>query len=710
MRQTFHIGFIKKSKIFFGISLGIMLVCLVLNIFVFPTKVDIQFTGGTIIKYSYSGDVKQSKIEKTVNEALDDLVIIKKNTLSYTYRGNVDHSQLEKTVNDTLKGITDLKDATTAYSYDTSAMDSKLVKRTKIVITVPQKNDSDTFSDSDKKSIEKAITDSVNGFKDTKDAQIKYSYTTKKIDGKTNNVVTVNIVLKKSAAIDKTSFEKTVKSAISSVSQLKDAQSSFSYSRTIKSISVKMTSVQEIDGNNLTDTDKSTIETALKSAVNSFDVLKESTINVDFSSNTDQDGIVTNYVLLSVTSSEDVDLFVSDFEKKISDTVKKQEKIANAQCEYTYESSTLNNFYAKITYSETKTVESTDSKTGKTTEKEVTTLKLIPDKHKNTVTKKIQEAFPENEFTFVKTDVKKDTVEFSYSESLASSNKNAHVVSVQFTGNRAVSNEDQVYITGKLQDTFPKNNFTVDSFTSVDPSKGPSFFFKCLAAVIMAAVIMIFYVAIRFRKIGGLSAGIMAVVALIHDLIIVYFVFAIFQMPLNDNFIAVVLMILGYSLNDTIVIYDRIRENRRKAGPKVPIGDIVDTSLNQCMFRTICTSITTIAAIASVLAVSLIFNITSIVSFALPMMIGLISGSYSSLCIAAPLWVIWKKHDEKKKAAQRKTQNDAYKNKSADKVKKESVKIDTEVVKETEAEAKTEITASAKPAAKKSSGKGKKKK
>ncbi len=252
--------------------------------------------------------------------------------------------------------------------------------------------------------------------------------------------------------------------------------------------------------------------------------------------------------------------------------------------------------------------------------------------------------------------LKNDTITFAYSDNLAAdaSKQNNHIVSLQFTGNKAVSVEDKKAITTALQTTYSDNNFTEASSSSVDASKGTNFFFKCLVAVILAAVLMIFYVAIRFRKIGGLSAGVMAVVALVHDLIIVYFTFAMFRMPLNDNFIAVVLMILGYSLNDTIVIYDRIRENRRKAGPKTPTGEIVNASLNQCLVRTICTSITTIVAIGSVLVVSLIYNIDSIVSFALPMMIGLISGSYSSLCIAAPLWVMWKNHKDKKKAEARK--------------------------------------------------------
>ncbi len=286
--------------------------------------------------------------------------------------------------------------------------------------------------------------------------------------------------------------------------------------------------------------------------------------------------------------------------------------------------------------------------------------------------------------------LKKDSITYSYSENLAASD-NGHVVSLQFIGNKAVSVDDKTKITDSLTEAFPDNKFTESSSSSVDASKGANFFFKCLAAVILAAVLMIFYVALRFRKIGGLSAGVMAVAALVHDLIIVYFVFAMFRMPLNDNFIAVVLMILGYSLNDTIVIYDRIRENRRKSGPKVTTGEIVNTSLNQCMVRTICTSITTIAAILSVLVVALIYNIDSIISFALPMMIGLISGSYSSLCIAAPLWVMWKNHKDKKRAEERsKGSSEGSSKKSAKNSKKSDTKAKKDSAKASESEKKSE--------------------
>ena len=273
--------------------------------------------------------------------------------------------------------------------------------------------------------------------------------------------------------------------------------------------------------------------------------------------------------------------------------------------------------------------------------------------------------------------LKNEKVDFSYSENLAASadDTTKHIVSLQFTGNKAVEIEHKQAITDALQKGYPKNSFEEESSTAVDASKGANFFLKCIIAVSMAAVIMILYVAIRFRKIGGLSAGVMAVVALIHDLIIVYFVFVLFRMPLNDNFIAVVLMILGYSLNDTIVIYDRVRENRRKSGPKVTITEIVNRSLNQCFTRTICTSITTIIAIVSVLVVSLIYGISSIISFALPMMIGLISGSYSSVCIAAPLWVMWKNHKDKKTLEKRKG---ASTKKSSKKTEKKATSAKTE--------------------------------
>ena len=244
-------------------------------------------------------------------------------------------------------------------------------------------------------------------------------------------------------------------------------------------------------------------------------------------------------------------------------------------------------------------------------------------------------------------------VSFSISKNIAgnSDKGDGYYLTVQFPGKNAILTEVQSEISNALEEKYPDNNFEVSEFTSVDPTMGSKFFVKCLVAVAIACILMVIYVTIRFKKIGGMSAGVMGLVALLHDLIMVYFVFVIFRMDIDSNFIAVVLMILGYSLNDTIVIYDRIRENKAKMGPKAALVDVYNLSMTQCIRRTIFTSITTLAAITSVYVVCLVYNITSIQSFALPMMFGIISGCYSSICIATPLWVIWQQKKKEKAAS-----------------------------------------------------------
>lgn len=246
-------------------------------------------------------------------------------------------------------------------------------------------------------------------------------------------------------------------------------------------------------------------------------------------------------------------------------------------------------------------------------------------------------------------------VSFSISKNIAGNNEagDGYYFTIQFPGTSAIDAEVQSQISTALNNKYPDNNFEVSEFSSVDATMGGKFFVKCIAAVLLASVLMVIYVTIRFKKIGGMSAGVMGLVALLHDMVIVYFVFVIFRMDIDSNFIAVILMILGYSLNDTIVIYDRIRENKAKMGPRADLVDVYNLSMTQCIRRTIFTSITTLAAITSVYVVCFIYNITSIQSFALPMMFGVVSGCYSSICIATPLWVIWQLK-KKNKASEKK--------------------------------------------------------
>ena len=244
------------------------------------------------------------------------------------------------------------------------------------------------------------------------------------------------------------------------------------------------------------------------------------------------------------------------------------------------------------------------------------------------------------------------TVSFTVTKDIMNNTEDvdAYTISVEFSGNESIETDLQKSITDKLTETFPDNNFEYQETSSVEASMGFSFLLKCLTAVAIASVLMVVYVTIRFKRIGGLSAGVMALVALFHDVAMIYFLYVIFRMPIDSNFIAVVLMILGYSLNDTIVIYDRVREERRLAGRDADLADVFNKSASAVMPRTIATSVTTLVAIGTVYVVALIFNLESVQSFALPMMIGIVSGCYSSLCIAGPLWVAWNNRKAKKEA------------------------------------------------------------
>ena len=224
-------------------------------------------------------------------------------------------------------------------------------------------------------------------------------------------------------------------------------------------------------------------------------------------------------------------------------------------------------------------------------------------------------------------------------------------VTVSFAGNDGVTLDEQQMIAEELSAAYADRTFGVVESSSVDPTMGARFFQKCLVCLLITFVLLLGYIALRFRKIGGLSAGVTAIVALLHDVLLVYFAFVIFGFPINDIFIAVILTILGYSLNDTIVIYDRIRENRRLAGTGNPdaLPGIVNQSLNQTMLRSVLTSVTTFLALLVIYVVAAIYGLTTVTTFALPMMVGVVVGCYSSLCIAAPLYAMWTVRKAKKK-------------------------------------------------------------
>ncbi|MGN1133210.1 MAG: protein translocase subunit SecF, partial [Oscillospiraceae bacterium] len=222
-------------------------------------------------------------------------------------------------------------------------------------------------------------------------------------------------------------------------------------------------------------------------------------------------------------------------------------------------------------------------------------------------------------------------------------------IKLQFASKKGISEQKQNTLTTELQKKYSKNNIELLESNDVAASNGVNFFFKCLVACIFAAIVTIIYIGFRFKKIGGISAGCFSVVALLHDLIMVYGTFVIFRFDINANFMAVLLTILGYSINATIIIYDRIRENRRIQGRKMELSELVNRSITQTVGRSIHTNVTTIMAMIVVCIVCSIYGISSIISFAFPLIIGMLAGVYSSNCLAPTLWVMWQKHKEAKK-------------------------------------------------------------
>ena len=215
-------------------------------------------------------------------------------------------------------------------------------------------------------------------------------------------------------------------------------------------------------------------------------------------------------------------------------------------------------------------------------------------------------------------------------------------VQISFASDSGLTADVQVQVSDSLQAAFKDNNLILVNSQDVNPSSGFSFFLKCFVAVAFSFVLLIIYIAFRFKNIGGVSAGAFALVALANDVFMVFASFVFLRLPIDANFMAVILTILGYSINNTIVLYDRVRENRKLYGKKLTINELVNTSINQSLTRSIKTTITTAIAVLSMCIVALIFGVESIVSFVLPMFVGLIAGCYSSIFIAGPLWTVWK--------------------------------------------------------------------
>ena len=221
---------------------------------------------------------------------------------------------------------------------------------------------------------------------------------------------------------------------------------------------------------------------------------------------------------------------------------------------------------------------------------------------------------------------------------------------ISMPGTETVTTEQVADLLDSLNESYPENHFEQLSLSNVSAAMGIKFLQKSLVAVVFALVLILLYIALRFKNIGGLTGGLMAVLALVNDLMVVFGTFVLLRTPLDGNFIAAMLTILGYSINDTVVVYDRIRENRTLMGKKASFEELVNRSVNQSARRTLITTITTVMALGVMCVVAKLYGLDSIFTFAFPLMMGMISGVYTSLCVSTSAWVLWSERKPKTKA------------------------------------------------------------
>lgn len=230
-----------------------------------------------------------------------------------------------------------------------------------------------------------------------------------------------------------------------------------------------------------------------------------------------------------------------------------------------------------------------------------------------------------------------------------------YAVSVQGTGKDSINirikaiDEDgvqgvQASITEALQAKYP-NAAIYGDVNYVGPVAGATLLRNAFFSVLIAALCMLIYIAIRF----DFNSGAAAVLGLVHDVLIMLSFMVILRsfVQMNSSFIAAMLTIVGYSINNTIIIFDRIRENARKMPSSTPRVDVVNRSIKECLGRTINTTLTTLVTIVCLY----IFGVSSIREFALPIIVGIISGVYSANMINGYVWAFLEEKKRAKKAA-----------------------------------------------------------
>ncbi len=246
----------------------------------------------------------------------------------------------------------------------------------------------------------------------------------------------------------------------------------------------------------------------------------------------------------------------------------------------------------------------------------------------------------EGQHTLKINEVKKTFNELGYQPDQALLNGNSHnVATVRLN---KVLNQDQI---ADVKSAVKQKFGIAPNVSTVSPQVGRDLAKNAIWAIVISSVFIIIYVWIRFEFLQGLAA----ILALLHDAFFIVTIFSIFHIEVNIVFIAAVLTIVGYSINDTIVTFDRLRENMRlsKKTPRTfeELSYIANLGIQQTLTRSVNTVMTVLLPVIALL----IFGSTSIREFTIALFIGLIVGVYSSIFIASPLWVVMKASANKRK-------------------------------------------------------------
>lgn len=236
---------------------------------------------------------------------------------------------------------------------------------------------------------------------------------------------------------------------------------------------------------------------------------------------------------------------------------------------------------------------------------------------------------------FVKSDVDKVVAKYAQDyQTNKSDNTKIEIKSNSITDNQIAAMFKDIKAKYNLKDT------ALISQDRIGATVGNELKQKAVMAIILSGIAMLIYVGIRFE----FKFATAAILSLLHDVLITTAVYAVFRFPIDSGFLAAILTVIGYSINDTIVVFDRIRENS-KYMRKSDVVEIANASLTQTMARSINTVLTVLITLIAVYAF-----VPAIRNFATPLLVGIISGMYSSIFIATPFWVIFKKKAKKKRA------------------------------------------------------------